>query len=377
MAATSPGVPASLVRRAAQALAHLASLLGGLFATGGARAIDLPADRAEAMFHYFDGGGVTARGPALLVRKNLADKVSLSGSYYVDAVSNASIDVVTQASRFSERRRAYDLGADYVVRDTLLTLGVARSDEPDYVARSASFDVAQEVFGGMTTVSLGFSRGSDDVSKTDAPEFSDDADHWQYRVGLTQILSPRWLVSLNGEALSDRGFLANPYRAARVFGASVPERHPRTRTARAVKLRTIGELGSADAVRLEYRYYWDTWDVRSHTAEAGYARHFGPLWLAEGHARFHTQGAALFYSDNASSETTFVSRSKQLSSFSNYAVGAKLSYRVMRVPGQYEINASGAYEYLQFNYRNFTDVRNGKRYSFGANVFQLLVSANF
>jgi hypothetical protein len=365
------------IRSGAKVAAHLAGLLGGLFVSGGARAVDLPADRAESMVHLFSGGGVTAGGPALLVRKSLADRVSLSGSYYLDAVSNASIDVVTQASRFKETRHAFELGVDYVVRDTLISLGVARSDEPDYIARNASIDIAQEVFGGMTTVSLGFSRGTDDVSKTGAPEFRDKADHWQYRLGLTQILSPRWLASINAEALSDSGFLANPYRAARVFGASVPERHPRTRTARAVKLRTIGELGTADAIRAEYRYYWDTWDVRAHTAELGYARHLGPIWLAEGTLRLHTQSRALFYSDNATTETTFVSRSKQLSSFSSYALGGKLSYRLKRVPGKYEINASGSYEWMQFNYRDFTDVRTGKRYSFGANVLQLMVSANF
>ena len=70
-----------------------------------------PRTRAEAMFHVYNGGGVTATGPALLVRKSLADTVSLSGSYYVDAVSNASIDVVTTASPYKETRTAYGLGA--------------------------------------------------------------------------------------------------------------------------------------------------------------------------------------------------------------------------------------------------------------------------
>jgi hypothetical protein len=33
-------------------------------------------------------------------------------------------------------------------------------------------------------------------------EFSDTARHWQYRVGVSQILSPRWIMSVNAEALS-------------------------------------------------------------------------------------------------------------------------------------------------------------------------------
>ena len=84
--------------------AHLPGLLGGVLAVGGARAVTLPEDSAEVMYHLYKGGGVTASGPALLVRKSLADRVSLSAQYYVDAVSNASIDVVTTASPFKEKR---------------------------------------------------------------------------------------------------------------------------------------------------------------------------------------------------------------------------------------------------------------------------------
>ena len=70
-----------------------------------------PKTRAEALFHVYNGGGVTAYGPALLVRKSVADKVSLTGSYYVDAVSNASIDVVTTASPYKETRTRVRLSA--------------------------------------------------------------------------------------------------------------------------------------------------------------------------------------------------------------------------------------------------------------------------
>ena len=66
------------------------------------RVAALPEDVAEGMVHLFNGGGVTASGPALLVRKSIADTVSLTGTLYVDMVSNASIDVVTTASPFRE-----------------------------------------------------------------------------------------------------------------------------------------------------------------------------------------------------------------------------------------------------------------------------------
>ena len=42
-----------------------AAALIGVIASGTAGAATLPEDQAEAMFHVYDGGGVTATGPAL------------------------------------------------------------------------------------------------------------------------------------------------------------------------------------------------------------------------------------------------------------------------------------------------------------------------
>ena len=85
--------------------ATVAGLVGGALAVGSVQAVDLPEDRAETMYHLYDGGGVIAQGPAVLIRKSMLDRVSLSASYYVDAVSNASIDVVTTASKYKETRQ--------------------------------------------------------------------------------------------------------------------------------------------------------------------------------------------------------------------------------------------------------------------------------
>lgn len=366
----SDGAASSLTR-------PVAGLLGGVLASGSAGAVTLPEDRAEAMFHLYDGGGVQASGPALLVRKNLADKVSFSASYYVDMVSNASIDVVTTASPFRERRTEIGLGVDYVYRDSLLTLSTASSKEPDYVANSVSVDVAQEVFGGMTTINLGYTRAWDKVGRYDVVGFIDSVKHWRYRVGATQILSPRWLMSVNVEAVSDDGLLGSPYRAARVFGAAVPERNPRTRSSRAIKFAAIGEIVPRTSVRGEYRYFWDNWAIKAHTLEFGASRYVGESFLVDVYLRSHSQNHALFYSDNASSETTYVSRNRQLSTFTSLGLGSKVSYVYAQVPGKYEVKANLAYELIQFKFKDFTDVRTGNPYSHFANVLQLFVTATF
>ena len=122
------------------------------------------------------GGGVDrARVRPLLIRKSmLRSSFSLSGSYYVDAVSNASIDVVTTASKYHEetQRPRADIGLDYVYArfaDPRLHVGGSTSREPDYTRqRAGNVDLTQDVFGGMTTVVLGFTHANDKVGSSTA-----------------------------------------------------------------------------------------------------------------------------------------------------------------------------------------------------------------
>lgn len=386
MAATSPlarglqrvlrALAVAMGARATRLLAPLAGLLGGALSAAPASAATLPEDRAETMIHLYDGGGVTASGPAVLVRKGFLDKVSVTGTYYVDMVSNASIDVVTTASPFREKRTEFGLGADYLYRDALVNLSLSSSKEPDYEADGLSIDASQEVFGGMSTVTLGFSRGNDKVGKK-GEGFFDYAKHWRYRLGLTQILTPRWLASLGLEAVSDDGYLGSPYRAARVFGAAVPERNPRTRSSRSIKLSTVAEVRPRTSVHAEYRYFYDTWDIKAHTIELGASGYVGESFLIDAYVRHYKQSHALFYSDNAMVETTYVSRNRQLSTFNSLAPGARVTYVYKQVPGQYEIKGHLNYEYVQYKFSDFTDIRTGAPYSHNAHVLQFLVTATF
>ena len=78
---------------------NLTALL--LAMTGTAIAGVLPEDRADVLYHLYDGGGVEIDGPSLLVRKKVGKSVSIVGNYYVDMVSSASIDVITTASPYT------------------------------------------------------------------------------------------------------------------------------------------------------------------------------------------------------------------------------------------------------------------------------------
>ena len=151
----STALPLLPLRLAAALLAALA-----LFAlTPVARAAVLPEDRADILYHRYEGGGVTIDGPSVLVRKKFADKVSVTANYYIDAVSSASIDVVTTASPYEEERTQKSLSVDYLRGKTTYSAGYIDSTESDYVAKTTFVSISQDMFGDLTTIAFGFRRG--------------------------------------------------------------------------------------------------------------------------------------------------------------------------------------------------------------------------
>ena len=337
----------------------------------------LPDNRADIMYHSYQGDGVTVNGPALLVRKDLTANVSVSGSYYADTISSASIDVVATASPYADKRDEWGLGIDYVHNNVLLNLSYLTSKESDYSADTLDVNLSQEVFAGMTTLGMGFSRGWDNVGRSDT-SFRDVVDRYQYRLGVSQILTKTLVVNLDYEGISDEGYLNNPYRYARVLSAFVPERYPRTHTSNALAIRAIQYLPWRGSARVDYRYSRDTWELAAHTLEFSYNQYIKTRWLSEWRYRYYSQNAASFYSDNFQSELNFMARDKELSEFTSHTVGVKLSYFLFQKKLANVIDNATVhvgYDFLTFNYDNFTDLRNGRLYEFNAHVLQFIFSA--
>ncbi len=348
-----------------------------LAAAASLSAATLPEDRAEVMYHSYDGGGVQVDGPAMEARHRIGSQVSAKASYYVDSISAASIDVVTTASPYSEQRTEYGLGFDWLYGDALMNVGYSNSDESDYQSDTYALGLSQNVFGGMTTVSMGYAHGDDVVERVDT-DFRDTVDRDQFQLGLSQVLTPTLMASVDYEAITEDGFLNNPYRSARILGAQVPERYPRTRTSHAVSVGAMKSLNDRkSAVSASYRFFDDTWDITAHTAEAGYSRYVGGRWIVDLKYRFYTQDAASFYSDNFDQEYRYMARDKELSTFDSHAVTARLTWNLFdgRNSGVTKGNLGLSWEYLYFEYEDFTDIRTGERYDFDSQVLQLYFSA--
>lgn len=343
-----------------------------------AQAAVLPEERADLMYHRYEGGGITIDGPSVLVRKNFAGKVSVSGNYYVDSISSASVDVEAilgvGASRYEEERTEYSLGADYLYSKTLMSVGYTNSSENDYEGETTFVAISQDFFGDLTTISLSYARGDDIVRENTGDNGVIDrgkVDRQNYRFGITQIATPSLIFSLNYEAITEEGFLNNPYRQYRFRVADSvssrgwvfdDERYPNTRTSDAISLTASYYLPYRAALKGEYRHYTDDWDIKGDDFKISYTHPVSDHLILDFHYRVYEQTGAFFYSDlfdfQSQDEQDFRARDKELSDMSSESIGFAISYEFKYGSASFLDKSSITLEYdmLSFSYDNFSNL---------------------
>ena len=341
----------------------------------------LPEARLDRMYHYYTGDDVTVHGPAALTRVNAGDNVSVAARYYLDVISSASPDVVSSASKYSDMREEFALGVDLLNDNSLVQLSMSTSKENDYQAETFGINTSHDFFNGLTTLSFGFSQGQDLVKRVDT-SFEADINRYNYRLGLTQVLTRSFLFGIGYEGIAEEGYLNSPYRSVRVLGATRPEIYPNTRDSQAIALRFVQGFPSptralGSSLRGEYRYFRDNWEVRSHALSLAYQKYFGRNWVGELRQRYYQQSAASFYSDNFPTEMTYMARDKELSTFQSHSLGVKGTWYFMTKKFLFLERASlnFSHDYIYFDYDDYTNVLTGRIHSFGAHVVQLFISA--
>jgi hypothetical protein len=363
-----------------------------LLLTSSALAGVLPEDRADILYHLYDGGGVEIDGPSILVRKQVGKSTSFVGNYYVDMVSSASIDVITTASPYSEERTQWSLGMDYLRGNTTMRVGYTSSVESDFDAKTYSFSVSQDMFGDLTTLTLSYALGDDIVGNSNDPTFERENDRQHYGVGITQILTRNLIATLNFETITDEGFLNNPYRSVRYLDLGEgrgfnyeQELYPNTRTSNAVGLRAKYFLPYRAALEGEYRFFTDTWDIESHTASIAYTHPMGP-WTFNAKYRYHDQTGAHFYSDlfSRSEATNFRGRDKELSPLTSHTLKVAASYEFIGDSDSWGFikrgTANVSYAALSVDYHDFSDISAGAPlgaeplYQLDADIIQVFFS---
>ncbi len=354
----------------------------------------LDPDRVDVLYHSYEGGGMKIDGPSILLRKKATESVAVTAYFYVDTISSASVDVLSTASPYTEKRNEGQLGVEYLNDKTMMSLNLRQSDEDDFLAHSLSANVSQDMFGDLTNLSLGFSYGDNEIKRNGDEIFAEQSEQYRIRAGINQVLTRNLTANLSIEAVADEGYLNNPYRTVRYIDNSIPsgvgyqaEVYPETRNSFATKLSASYYLPYRAALFFHYRYFSDSWEIEATDAELGYRHPIGDNIELELKLRYYQQSQAEFYNDlfPYKDAQNYLARDKELSDFDNLTLGFGVTYILPDSLsfGDLRSEATFQWDYIDFNYNNFRDpmadggVGNESLYGFSANVMRAFFSIYF
>ncbi|MEO7207643.1 MAG: DUF3570 domain-containing protein [Steroidobacteraceae bacterium] len=383
-----------------------AAVIAALLLVRSTSADVLPDNRADVFYSKYSGGGMDITGYSATARAKITENFAVEANYFIDKVSGASIDVLSQASVIKDERKQKSGTIEYLRDKTTYTASYTSSVERDYISDTASFSLSQDMFGDLTTVTLGFADTKNKVGENNGTA-NDPNVAWlghamtrAYSGGVSQIITKNFIAGVNLQVITDAGYLANPYRSIRylVSAAVNPKEYalasqvyPDTHTSTAVQVQGKYYLPYRAAVTALYRYYTDTWGVVGNTYELDYTHPIRNRWIFEGRVRYYKQTAATFYSDlfPFADSQNFTARDQNLAALDNTTVGAKVTYAFW--PDGWKLFKRGTVTFdasrIRFNYLDFRNIKDfgvpqyspgtEPLYNFNANVFQVFVSVYF
>lgn len=257
-----------------------------------------------------DTDETTVVTPRVHVGAPVGDEGRLDLVYTVDVWSSASIDIRTAASkRVVEQRDEIDVSGEQRVGDLALGASYRYSTEYDYESHGGSLGVASDFADKAANASLTLRAYFDKVGRAGDANFERDVTQLSARAAFTQVLGPDTLVQAIYEVTSQRGYQSSPYRFVRFAETAdavprtcqlplmmcLPERSPEERLRHAIAVTGRHALTGALSAGASYRFYFDDWDMTSHTAGVDAALALDPGWLLSLGYRFYTQSKASHY----------------------------------------------------------------------------------
>jgi len=259
----------------------------------------------------------------------LPQPVTINAHALVDAVSSASVDVVSAAtSRFTENR--VELGTNAQIgfsQSTEGTIGYTHSGENDWQSHAVEVGLSRELANKNAKLSIGYGFTRNYVGRAHDPTFEKLLYVQGSQVGISQVLDKRTLVTLAYTISHASGYQGSPYRFVTTMdGFAAPESPPEQRTRHAVTLRAMRVLGDSNVVDAQYRIYIDDWGILSHTAELAFTHEFSREWSLRLRARGYRQSHASFYEETYEMPMRYMTVDRELSTFWDALGGIKLGY---------------------------------------------------
>jgi len=262
---------------------------------------------------------------------------SLTGASANGAVAQPEVQTFTRPSGKGDFTvKAGDTPLDDTFKDTRLQLngqwtqslnsdytassGIHLSKEYDYLSLGLNGSISRDFNRKNTNISAGFAFSQDTFSpEGDIPipftqmlpknengttsanrlKSSDDKKTFDLLFGLTQIINRQMVMQFNYSHSQVDGYLTDPFKIVSevnqlgITQRQLYENRPDSRTKNSVFWQTKYHL-SHSIIDISYRYFWDDWDIKSHTIDARFHVPLSTGYI-EPHIRFYAQDAANFY----------------------------------------------------------------------------------
>ena len=173
-------------------------------------------------------------------------------------------------------------------------------------------------------------------------------------VGLSQILTRRWMLALDGSRTRETGYLTEPYKIVSLVSpdsavavGQVTEKRPSERWRNSVTGSSVYHF-EENVLYMSYRYYWDDWSVRSHTVDARYRYELGNQTFLQPHVRLYTQTQASFFTfglPNGAPLPTYASADQRLGPLHSFTLGATYGVHLPNHPGELTVRAEWIHQW--------------------------------
>ncbi len=285
----------------------------------------LPASELQVNFSgYFDTFNVSVVYPNVALTKQISESTSLTTRYLVDMVSAASIreassrvDAVSSASQrsyqlpFDDVRQEFGGGITQLLGSSTISLNGIYSIENDYASATFAGNLTQPFAKKNTVLQLGFVRSWDRVSPV-TKNWIRRKNSTSFSTTLSQILAPGALVQMLYSWQRYDGHLSDDYKPVTIGRRQYDPLHPGQRTRHAAATRFKFRLARHTSMQLGYRYYWDDWDVTSHTVSALFQQRVSSMVTIGLGGRGYSQTSAYFFKPRYAAPEQFMTVDNKL-----------------------------------------------------------------
>lgn len=265
-------------------------------ALGGAARAGWAQEEVNLQFHAFqDSRGVTVLSPAVDLGKDFTDRLGLRAKFGVDAVSAASDSCARCHPEGAQSSRVVaGLTLNRKFGDTKLALGGELSQENFYRSTTLLTSLSRTLNKGNTTVAGGYSFSFNQPTLHPSAATERQYAHDAY-LSVTHTLSKSTVVQLGYGFAQISGYQDNPFLRARVNDQLMLGLSPDSRRRQTLSLRLRQALPADTFLEVDYRRYFDDWQIHSSAVGVGLSHYFTRQLLANVSYRWYQQTGAFFY----------------------------------------------------------------------------------